>query len=92
MIQGGCPQGRGTGGPGYKIEEEFNEHKIVRGAGDGLGARGRHHLGQRAVVVPVPVGGDDADQPVGADGAEDGRGVVGGVDSSWSSVCRQRSR
>ena len=24
MIQGGCPQGRGTGGPGYTINAEFN--------------------------------------------------------------------
>jgi cyclophilin family peptidyl-prolyl cis-trans isomerase len=32
MIQGGCPQGTGTGGPGYTFEDEINEHKVIRGA------------------------------------------------------------
>jgi peptidyl-prolyl cis-trans isomerase B (cyclophilin B) len=32
MVQGGCPQGTGTGGPGYEFEDEINEHKVERGA------------------------------------------------------------
>ena len=32
MIQGGCPQGTGTGGPGYSFEDEINDHKVERGA------------------------------------------------------------
>ena len=34
MIQGGCPQGTGSGGPGYKFEDEF--HPELRHDGPGV--------------------------------------------------------
>jgi cyclophilin family peptidyl-prolyl cis-trans isomerase len=32
MVQGGCPEGTGRGGPGYTFEDEFNDHRVARGA------------------------------------------------------------
>lgn len=32
VVQGGCPKGNGTGGPGYQIKAEFNTQKHVRGS------------------------------------------------------------
>src|SRR5256886_8753107 len=32
MVQGGDPTGTGSGGPGYKFQDEFNEHKVEPGA------------------------------------------------------------
>jgi peptidyl-prolyl cis-trans isomerase B (cyclophilin B) len=32
MVQGGCPQGTGTGGPGYKIKCEINKNKHEAGS------------------------------------------------------------
>jgi cyclophilin family peptidyl-prolyl cis-trans isomerase len=31
VVQGGCPKGDGTGGPGYTIKAEFNARKHLRG-------------------------------------------------------------
>jgi cyclophilin family peptidyl-prolyl cis-trans isomerase len=53
MIQGGCPQGTGTGGPGYTFEDEFNEHKIVRGA-LAMANAGPNTNGSQFFLVTVP--------------------------------------
>lgn len=31
VIQGGCPHGTGTGGPGYTLDQEFNDRPHVKG-------------------------------------------------------------
>jgi peptidyl-prolyl cis-trans isomerase B (cyclophilin B) len=52
MIQGGCPQGTGTGGPGYEFEDEINDHKIVRGA-LAMANRGPDTNGSQFFIVTV---------------------------------------
>jgi peptidyl-prolyl cis-trans isomerase B (cyclophilin B) len=32
VVQGGCPKGDGTGGPGYTVPAEFNKQKHLRGS------------------------------------------------------------
>ena len=31
VVQGGCPKGNGTGGPGHTVPAEFNKQKHLRG-------------------------------------------------------------
>ena len=73
MIQGGCPKGTGTGGPGYDFPDEINERKLVKGtlamANAGPNTNGSQFFIVTAAATPW------------LDGAHTGFGaVVGGAD------------
>jgi peptidyl-prolyl cis-trans isomerase B (cyclophilin B) len=53
MIQGGCPEGTGTGGPGYQFEDEFNDHKVERGA-LAMANAGPNTNGSQFFIVTTP--------------------------------------
>ncbi len=73
MIQGGCPEGSGRGGPGYRFEDEFNPTKrhgrgTLSMANAGPGTNGSQffithapqpHLDGRHTVFGEIVGPDD---------------------------------
>ena len=52
MVQGGCPQGTGTGGPGYSFEDEINQHKVVRGA-LAMANAGPNTIGSQFFIVTI---------------------------------------
>lgn len=56
MVQGGCPQGVGTGGPGYQFGDEINGQKLVRGtlamANAGPGTNGSQFFLITAAATP----------------------------------------
>ncbi len=56
MIQGGCPQGTGTGGPGYTFADEINDRPLERGvlamANAGPGTNGSQFFIVTAEATP----------------------------------------
>ena len=53
MVQGGDPDGTGTGGPGYTFEDEINPHKVERGALCMANA-GPNTNGSQFFIVTIP--------------------------------------
>lgn len=50
MIQGGCPKGTGTGGPGYTIKAEFNDVHHGRGVLSMARAADPHSAGSQFFI------------------------------------------
>ena len=71
MIQGGCPQGTGTGGPGYTFADEINDEKLVGGV-LAMANAGPNTNGSQFFIVTAPA-------TPWLDGAHTGFGrVIGG--------------
>ena len=90
VIQGGCPAGDGTGGPGYCLKPEFNKKKHVRGVLSMARARPTDSAGSQfficvdtaahldnayTVFGKVRKGMDVVDKIVGADANAGGRPI-----------------
>ena len=79
MIQGGCPEGSGTGGPGYTFADEINDEKLVKGvlamANAGPGTNGSQFFIITASATPWldgahtsfgrVIGGEDVVETIG---------------------------
>jgi peptidyl-prolyl cis-trans isomerase B (cyclophilin B) len=56
MVQGGCPQGTGTGGPGYKFEDEANNGLRHERGVLSMANAGPNTNGSQFFITHVPCG------------------------------------
>lgn len=64
VIQGGCPQGDGTGGPGYNVKAEFNAQQHKKGTVAMARAQDPDSAGSQFYICLAPQPGLDGQYTV----------------------------